>query len=322
MLLFTVLGCWMGGAAILGGNLNNEFVVDSDTGWEEVPCAWVVDFSPARGAQASALSLEIQATVDGEFMGDGSIIGVETELRVDGDKVSIRPTEALQPNTIYTWWLDTGCQYMESTFVTSPYGGDLTVDPEALSTFSYDLMMVNSSAMVVPEVLDFELEELLRGWVWGRGSVDEAGDLTLAQVDAGAQDYCASTQRLQGYFSYPEPQISWTGAHIALATDLGPLDFEELRIDAVFAPDGQSLGEVVLSGLVGASQLSAHYGEDYCERVSAQEVRCVGCEDPEGCIRLRVEGVSGRLNDGTVESVDEDFCHAECSENSEECELE
>ncbi len=322
MLLFTLAGCWIGGAAILGGSLNNDFVVDSDTGWEQPACAWVMDYTPATREVVDAAGVEIQVQIDGDFDGTGSIIGVETELEELNDVVTIRPTESLLANTTYTWWLDTGCQYVESTFTTSPYGGELTLTQEELGALSYDFVMLSQSTMVVPSTQDSSLEDLLRGWIWGRGQMDAEGTLTLGQVANGAQDTCASTQQLQGFFNYPEPQVSWTGRHISLATDLGALDMEELRIDATIAPDGSSLGHVALSGLIGASQLSAYYELDYCESVASAGVRCVGCEDPQGCVRVRIEDASGRQKDGGVEAIEEDFCHALCEENSEECELE
>lgn len=322
MLLFTLAGCWMGGAAILGGTLNNDFVVDSDTGWDQPDCGWVLDYSPGSREVVDAEGLEIQVQIDGEFSGSGSIIGVETELLSQGGTVTIQPTEPLLSNTTYTWWLDTGCQYVESTFTTSAFGGDLSITQEELSALSYDLVMLTDAAVVVPSSPDSGMEALLRGWVWGRAQMDETGGLTLGQVDAGEQDYCASTQQLQGFFTYPSPQVSWTGRHVDLATDLGLLDLEELRIDATFSPDGQTLGHVDLSGLVGASQLSAYYGEDYCQRVSAEGVRCVGCEDPEGCVRVRVEDATGRSKEAGVQAIEEDFCHELCQENSEECALE
>ena len=114
-------------------------------------------------------------------------------------------------------------------------------------------------------------------------------------MDASAQDFCASTQVLQGYFNYPLPQVSWIGSHVILASDLGALDMEELRIDALIAPDGQSLGEVTLSGLIGATQLSSYFGVDYCQSMSAQGSPCVGCQDPQGCARVRVEQATGRV---------------------------
>ncbi|MFT5584795.1 MAG: hypothetical protein ACI9VR_002382 [Cognaticolwellia sp.] len=321
MLLFTLAGCWLGGFAVIGDDLSNDFVVESETGWDVASCGWVLDYSPATRELIGATDLEIQIRIDGEFNGDGSIIGVETELRESGDTVTILPTEPLLPNTTYTWWLDTGCQYIETTFVTSAYGGELIVIEEDLTALSYDLLMSSQATLVIPALLGSELEGLLRGWVWGRGSMDETGTLTLSQVDAGAQDFCSSTQQLQGFFSYPAPQVTWTGQHIALATDLGALDMEELRIDAIIAPDGLSLGEVAVSGLIGVNQLNTYYGMDYCELLSAQDVGCVGCEDPEGCVRVRVEGAAGRVKESVVQAVDQDFCHEACQENSEDCEL-
>ena len=322
MLLLTQLGCWLAGSALLGARLNNDFVVDSDTGWEQAPCGWVLDYSPSTGEVVDATDLEVRVSIEGEFNGTGSIVGVETEVFDRGETILIRPTEPLLPNTTYTWWMDTGCQYVESTFTTSVYGADLSITQEELSALSYDLVMISGASMVVPSAQDFGLEELLRGWVWGRGQMDAEGGLTLGQVDAGAQDYCASTEQLQGYFTYPSPQVSWTGAHVSIATDLGALDMEELRIDASFAPDGQSLGSMSLSGLIGASQLSEHYALDYCESISSAGVRCVGCEDPEGCVRVRVEGLVAGAKESPVELVEEDDCHLLCEQNSEECELD
>ena len=322
MLLFLLASCWLGGFAIIGGNLNNDFSANTDTGWEVSQCGWVSEHSPSPQERVSALGLEIQVVIDGEFNGDGSILGVETELSQDGDTVTLRPIESLLANTTYTWWLDTGCQYVESTFVTSAYGGELTLSQQELSALSFDLMMLAESKVMVPTGQDAELESLLRGWVWARGSMDEEAYLSLAQVDAGAQDFCASTQELQGYFNYPLPQVSWIGSHIVLASDLGALDMEELRIDALIAPDGQSLGEVTVSGLIGATQLSSYYGVDYCQSVSAQGSPCVGCQDPQGCARVRVEQATGRVKQSVVQAVDEAFCHEECEENSQDCELE
>lgn len=322
MLLFLLASCWLGGFAIVGGNLNNDFVANTDTGWDVSQCGWVSEHSPSPQEQVSALGLEIQIVVDGEFNGDGSIIGVETELSLDADTVTIRPIEPLLANTTYTWWLDTGCQYVESTFVTSAYGGELSLTQQQLSARSFDLMMLSESTVGGPKGQDAELERLLRGWVWARGSMDEQGHLSLAQVDASAQDFCASTQVLQGYFNYPLPQVSWIGSHVILASDLGALDMEELRIDALIAPDGQSLGEVTLSGLIGATQLSSYFGVDYCQSMSAQGSPCVGCQDPQGCARVRVEQATGRVKESVVQAVDEAFCHEQCEENSQDCELE
>lgn len=326
MLLFTLAACWTGGFAVLGGNLNNDFVVE--TGWQDEPCSWVIEHTPASGEEVQADGLEVVLEVDGPFNGSGGIVGVDTLVSVDtrvetqDSTVTLTPREPLATNTTYTWWVDTRCQYVEQTFRTSRFGSELELSPEELAALSFDLVMDTESELVVPVGGDEVLEGLLRGWVWGRGSLDKDGHLSLAQVDAGAQDYCQVTQSMTGYFSYPEPQISWTGEQIALRTDIGLMSFEELRLDAVIAPDGSALGQMAVSGLVGVGQLSTYYGQDYCEMVQGTATSCISCLDPEGCVRIRVEGAAGRQQELAVSQVEEERCHALCLDNSEECELE
>ncbi|MED5374372.1 MAG: hypothetical protein VX899_25360 [Myxococcota bacterium] len=321
MLLLTLTACWPGMFAVIGDRIFNQ--PTWETAWEtgERDCTWILDFEPGQGEVDLPLSTSVSITLDGEWFGTADIVGVDEDIEwVDG-VLTLTPTEALEPNTTYNWWVDTGCTYREGTFTTTPFGTAVTVDQATLETLAWDLRMTTDSSVVAPSSLASEVETLLGGWILGRGTLRSDQGLELAQIAAGDQDFCDATDPMTGVVDLEAATGSWSADSVTLATDAGPVTLYEARINALISPDGTQLGAVSLAGAIGMTPLNAHYEQDYCERMELFGVYCEPCEDPAGCMRVRVEEASGVAGKAAIQAVSEDNCHAQCANNSEECEL-
>ncbi|MFH1468987.1 MAG: Ig-like domain-containing protein [Pseudomonadota bacterium] len=229
---------------------------------------------------------------------------VEAALAWDGGIVTITPAAPLEASTGYTLSATVCGEETAVGFTTDVYGGDLEEDVSALEHRTY-VLDLNEVTFTRPEGLElifsmFGVNPLLVGIA----SAD-AEQLTL-YVTEGKIGVDGDYRELRDACSWWFDPADFTAQPFFTATQDIELAYDEVLIpvegfhlEGTFAPDGLSIGGLVVSGLADTRYLGDDVGgsEDYvCALVYDWGIDCVACGDgAELCLDILAEGVTAPI---------------------------
>ena len=144
------------------------------------------------------------------------------------------------------------------------------------------------------------------GQIRARGAISEPGSTN--------QDLCTETEEgfSTGSFS-SNPYFAFPPFDAALFIAGTALFFEDLQISGVFAPDGSSFEEGVISGKLDAREnygfleamgLSDSSPEDFCDLIAGFGVSCEACADGvDYCMPFEIEDIYAPKQSGVIVAV-------------------
>ncbi len=240
----------------------------------------------------------------------------------DGLSITYQPDEPLTPDTAYEVDLDYCRGTASIGFTTSSYGQPVD-DPAALlgQTWSYDLRDARFyQAGYLGELLQTFAERV--GLVSVVGVSGGTVDLRLAVADDNdppGQDYCARTIDVPGVDFTAAPFLAFGPTAIEFNAYLGTIVLHEMMVETTVAPDGGSLGGMVLEAVIDVRSVAEAVDmelTELCDLLEVYGAPCSACpEDGEpycastAADRLEAPGVSV-----TLEPIAEAYADPRCEE--------
>jgi hypothetical protein len=251
--------------------------------------------------------------------------GVQT-TRDDGLTVVFTPTDPLEPLTSY----EVGLDYCRGTpsieFTTSGYGLPVE-DPQGLRgrTWAYDLRDARFyEAGYLGDLLQTFAERV--GLVSVVGIEGDMVDLRMAVADDSeppGQDFCARTVDVEGVDFSGSPYLQFGPTSIEFQAYLGIIAIHEMIVQATVAPDGASLGGMVISAVIDVRSVANAVDMDLvelCELLEVYGAPCEACpEDSEPyCVSTAADRLGAAGVATTVERINQAYSDPRCEEEPTE----
>jgi hypothetical protein len=225
----------------------------------------------------------------------------------DGSIATLTPAVPLAASTAYTLSASVCGVQTDVGFTTAVYGAELDGEVGALEHLTY-VLDLNEVTFTQPEGLELIFSIYgVNPLLVGVASAD-AEQLTLyvAEGKLGVDGEYRLLRDPRSWWFDPadftrQPYFSAT-QDIELAYDEVTIPVSDFHLEGTFAPDGSSIGGLVVSGVADTRDLADDVGgsEDYvCDLVADWGIDCVACDDGAVlCLDILAEGVTAPLAPG------------------------
>ena len=230
---------------------------------------------------------------------EGGLLAFEVAWESGDYLAVVTPDLPLADSSAYVLEVDVCDLSTDVTFSTGIYGGDLDGEPSTLehNTYVLDLEEVTFSTPENFELLlgMFGVSPLLVG-------IAQADSETLTlHVAEGKKKVDGSYALLADGRSWTfdpadfteQPYFHAQQSEVSLNYDGNELPIRDFVIEGTFAPDGSSMGGLVVGGVADTRELSAAFFESeegVCELMADWGISCIPCEDGvELCLEVLAE---------------------------------